>query len=130
MAIRTLVGAKDLAKHLGKVGDQVGQNFSPQLESALGNANANHMTSQMGRMSIESARNNHILPHEKGQGLFAGKSVMFGRGIREHASVGIGGNLLGNQRVLPPALQSQPYSANFQFQHTLPPNFQRFSGGK
>jgi hypothetical protein len=130
MTIRTLVGAKDLAKHLGKVGDQVGQNFSPQLESALGNANANHMTSQMGRMSIETARSNHILPHEKGQGLFAGSSVMFGRGHREHTSIAIGGNLLANQRVLPPALQSQPYSANFQFQHTLPPNFQRFSGGK
>jgi hypothetical protein len=29
------------------------------------------------------------------------------------------------QAVLPPALQSQPYSENFQFQFTLPPAFQR-----
>ena len=29
------------------------------------------------------------------------------------------------QSVLPPALQSQPYSENFQFQFTLPPAFQR-----
>jgi hypothetical protein len=29
------------------------------------------------------------------------------------------------QSVLPPALQSQPYSENFQFQFTLPPAYQR-----
>jgi hypothetical protein len=37
-----------------------------------------------------------------------------------------GGQIGGRgQSVLPPALQSQPYSENFQFQFTLPPAFQR-----
>jgi len=43
------------------------------------------------------------------------------RGIRKS------GGQLGaiGQGVLPPALQSQPYSENFQFQYTFPPAFQR-----
>jgi hypothetical protein len=37
-----------------------------------------------------------------------------------------GGQIGGRgQSVLPPALQSQPYSENFQFQFTLPPAYQR-----
>jgi hypothetical protein len=129
--VRTLVGAKDIVKHLGKVGFETGQNFSGRMDAAIGSANANHMTAEMGRAGIESARSNHLVPYDiRGEGLYAGRSVMFGRGHREHASVAVGGNLLGGKRELPPALQSQPYAANFQFQFTLPPNFQRFSGGK
>jgi len=60
----------------------------------------------------------------QGAGLYAQSS---GRGIRnikkarERASVGIHGNLLGHG--LPPALQSQPYSANFQMASRLPPAY-------
>lgn len=62
-----------------------------------------------------------------GQGLYAQGR---GRGIRsrmkgsviEKASMGIHGNLLGHG--LPPALQSQPYSSNFQMASRLPPAFQ------
>ena len=43
---------------------------------------------------------------------------------QEKGSIGIQGNLLG--AVSPPALQSQPYSSNFQFNNTLPPAFQRY----
>jgi hypothetical protein len=81
---------------------------------------------------IETARANQLLPRKmdiEGEGLYAGKSVMFGRG-REKSSVGVGGNLLANRRILPPALESQPYGANFQLQFTLPPPYQRFNGGK
>jgi hypothetical protein len=44
---------------------------------------------------------------------------------REMGSVGRQGNLLGHAQ--PPALESQPLSANFQFGHTLPPQFQKFA---
>jgi hypothetical protein len=127
LPIRTLIGAKDVAKHLGKLGNDVGENYSGRLEAALGSANANHMTSAMTGMSIEAARSNHLTA--KGEGLYAGRGVFYGRG-REKSSVGVGGNLLARTQVLPPALQSQPYAANFQFQFTLPPNYQKFSGGK
>ncbi len=41
----------------------------------------------------------------------------------EISSVGVGGSLL----TAPPALHSQPYSANYQFRHTLPVAFQNIS---
>jgi len=63
-----------------------------------------------------------------GGGLYAGGSSR-GRGIRsrmkgavERASMGIHGNLLGHG--MPPALQSQAYSSNFQMASRLPPAFQ------
>ena len=64
-----------------------------------------------------------------GQGLYAEPlASMRARGLRhsrERASIGIHGNLLGG--ALPPALIPQPYSANFRFQHTLPPAYQTFA---
>ena len=63
-----------------------------------------------------------------GQGLYAEPMAsMRARGLRhrEKGSIGIHGNLLGG--ALPPALIPQPYSANFQFQHTLPPAYQHFA---
>lgn len=61
-----------------------------------------------------------------GGGLYAQGSR--GRGLRtkargaiEKASMGIHGNLLGHG--LPPALQSQPYSSNFQMASRMPPQF-------
>jgi hypothetical protein len=64
-----------------------------------------------------------------GVGLYTGTRMM-GRGShKEVSSVGCGGNLLRGQSHLPPALMSQPYSANFQFQHTLPPAYVRHIKG-
>jgi hypothetical protein len=48
---------------------------------------------------------------------------------KNEVSVGKMGSFVGAQSHLPPALTSQPFSANFQFQHTLPPAYQRFSKG-
>lgn len=53
----------------------------------------------------------------------------FGFHKREVASIGIKGGFIGSQTHLPPALISQPFSSNFQFQHTLPPAYQKFSKG-
>jgi hypothetical protein len=43
---------------------------------------------------------------------------------RTGGNVGLNGGSIMMQN---PALQSQPYGANFQFQHTLPPQYQKFS---
>ena len=58
-----------------------------------------------------------------GEGLYAGKQ---GRGFRAGKGFRASGGQIGGKHIpaLPPALQSQPYSANFQFQHTLPPPYQ------
>jgi len=63
-----------------------------------------------------------------GRGLYA--EPMSARGLpgrrKEMSSVGIHGNLLQGTG-LPPALTPQPFSANFQFGHTLPPAYQAFA---
>lgn len=56
----------------------------------------------------------------------------FSRGYGVNTSnsiVGRGGNMLhhGMGLGLPPALQSQPYSANYQMSHFLPPHFQHYN---
>ena len=58
-----------------------------------------------------------------GEGLYAGRQ---GRGIYAGKGFRASGGQIGGKGtpVLPPALQSQPYSANFQFSHTLPPQYQ------
>jgi hypothetical protein len=67
-----------------------------------------------------------------GRGLYGGG--MYGGALshprsrnprREMGSVGRQGNLLGHSQ--PPALESQALSQNFQFGHTLPPQFQKFA---
>lgn len=57
----------------------------------------------------------------QGKGLGTG----LGTGNKKYY-MGINGGMLAH---LPPALQSQPYASNFQFQHTLPPAYQKFSRG-
>jgi hypothetical protein len=67
----------------------------------------------------------------RGQGLYLSNSS--GRGLhhrkREKASIGCGASMVASKAHLPPALISQPFSANFQFQHTLPPAYARYSKG-
>ena len=69
-------------------------------------------------------------PSGGGQGLYAQPHPMRASGLRprrrEMGSVGIHGNLL-RRTILPYALTPQPFSAKFQFGHTLPPAFQVFA---
>jgi len=39
------------------------------------------------------------------------------------------GTLLEHRSILPPALQSQPYGANFHMQNMLPPQYQKYNDG-
>lgn len=57
---------------------------------------------------------------ETARGRLAGDIASMGRFRKTGGQIGAMG-----QAVLPPALRSQPYSENFQFQFTLPPAFQR-----
>jgi len=66
------------------------------------------------------------LPSGKGMGLGTG---LYASNVRGRGIVGRGGSFVAHQTSLPPPLQSQPFGANFQFQHTLPPQYQKFSNG-
>lgn len=77
----------------------------------------------------------------EGQGLYAQSGGNLGYGLYAQSGMrGRGSCCMGNRnskdlisgkgvRVLPPALQSQPYDANFQFRHTLPPAYQMIGRG-
>lgn len=64
-----------------------------------------------------------------GRGLYAGNGLYAGRGLFAGGAVGDIGHNGGFVRQLPPALQSQPYSANFHFQFQLPPQYQEYEQG-
>ena len=93
----------------------------------IGVAGANHLANS----AIDKVAGGSGLFGEPmgGNGLYA-QPPMRARGLRtsrERASIGIHGNLMSGRGMLPPALIPQPYSANFQFQHTLPPAYQTFA---
>ena len=128
--IKTLGGARDLTKQLARLGDDVGMTFGAQLRAGLGSLEQNWMSDKMSELEFTSGRENQIIMNHLdtnnivGTGLYAGKSVMFGRGgRREVSSVGVGGTLLSNHRSLPPALQSQPLGAHFAQNAQLPPAY-------
>ena len=69
--------------------------------------------------SIKRYWNEPLEPHSRGAGRFRpSMNLMRGRG-----------SLLTQDNILPPALQSQPYGANFQFQFMLPPEYQKLNSG-
>jgi len=66
-----------------------------------------------------------LMPQEgtMGRGLGGG---LGGRLVREHGSIGRGAGMV---HYMPPALVSQPLSANFQMSHFLPVQYQKYNDG-
>jgi hypothetical protein len=91
-------------------------------------ANANGANASMTNKAIEHRIKDHyptyqelsqqpFAPFSRGYGVNTSNSIL-GRGGTMPHGVGFG---------LPPALQSQPYSANYQMSHFLPPHFQHYN---
>jgi len=58
------------------------------------------------------------------------QKMIMGEGLmnhREHGSIGLKGGMI--HPYTPQAMQSQPYGANFQMQHFLPPQYHKFNSG-
>jgi hypothetical protein len=96
--------------------------------ASLANAQANHKLAQMHNASVHGQMtqppikrywDDPLEPHSRGTGV-RNNSMNFIRGK---------GTLLPQDSVLHPALRSQPYGANFQFQHFLPPQYAKYSNG-
>lgn len=110
--LATAVGQPELAP--------LGAELGSKLGSEVGKAGSKYANKKLDGKGLSPV----------GVGLYAGSSRLMGRGShKEVSSVGCGGNLLRGQSHLPPALMSQPFSANFQFQHTLPPAYVRHIKG-
>jgi hypothetical protein len=116
IAPSTLAGQASQNELLNEMNKELGTNVGVLQRAGLANAQAHMNRSEMSKGAFEARENQ-------------GNAFGNGLGRRERGSVGRGARFVSHQTHLPPALMSQPFSANFQFQHTLPPAFQKFSKG-
>jgi hypothetical protein len=91
--------------------------------SGLGQALSSGISSRLASDAITARRS--LIPQEgtMGSGLGGG---LGGRLGREHGSIGRGAGMV---HYMPPALVSQPLSANFQMSHFLPVQYQKYNDG-
>lgn len=116
-------GALD-ADLLEKINELTGQKLGALAKSNLVQSGARTL-----RANMERVFSNGLAQIPTGSGLFAAPGggglhprhhlAHHSRKMVERSSIGASGNLLG----MPPALMSQPYSANFQFSSHLPPAY-------
>lgn len=120
----TMSGMKQVNDHLQKMEDFTGLDLAPQLKAGLGNLVANAQNAFMNKGMV--GRGNKYR-----DSFYGDNQIALGYGLkggRIHSQIGVSGNLL-DHRVLPPALQSQPFSANWGFGNQLPPQYHKFSRG-
>jgi len=130
----------DTTSPMSKLGMGISSDASHHLNQAL-NEQLGYGYGRLARAGMDNYLNskNSALMHKHGidarRGLvdaghvydaFAPHSRMNGGAI-EKSTVGLKGSML--HAFIPPALVSQPFSANFQFQHFLPVQFQHFNSG-
>ena len=125
--IKQSVAQAQLAHNLN---EHLGTNYGYLNRAGLDNAINNAKSAAMAKLGIDARYANAPLQgiHAfamQGKGM-APPSRMVG-GQLERGSIGRGGGMLSS--YTPPALVSQPFSANFQFQHFLPPQYQHFNSG-
>jgi len=103
----------------------LGSNYGYLARAGLDNAINSNKSSALARMGIDARYRN--APQQIPVGLVGPHSRMVGGTVVEKSTVGLKGSML--HAFTPPALVSQPFSANFQFQHFLPPQYQHFNSG-
>ena len=125
--IKQSVAQAQLANNLN---EHLGTNYGYLNRAGLDNAINNAKSAAMAKLGIDAR-----FANAPRQGIHA--FAMQGKGMPppsrmvggqlERGSIGRGGGMLSS--YTPPALVSQPFSANFQFQHFLPPQYQHFNAG-
>jgi len=117
IAPHTLQGQAEHNELLNEINKDLGTKAGVLGQANLENSIAHMRRARMNKNAVETSRDEN--------------STMSGgfRHRREVSSIGNGSSFVSHQTHLPPALLSQPFSANFQFQHFLPPAYQKFSKG-
>jgi hypothetical protein len=110
-----------LADHLNH---RLGTNYGYLARAGIDNAINSNISAGMAKHGINSRYG--LAPSVTNLGLLGPQSRMTGGQI-EKATIGLKGGMMSS--YTPPALVSQPFSANFQFQHFLPPQYQHFNTG-
>lgn len=117
--VRSIAEQAVKAKLNERLNQELGTNYDYMNRAGLENA----MLSSIGsRLNDESIMARQALSPDQ-------RIEMYGsglRGRREHGSIGRGAGMV---MYMPPALKSQPLSANFQMSHFLPPQYQRLNSG-
>lgn len=88
----------------------LGTNYGYLKRAGLDNAIQSAKSAAMNKMGIDAR-------------MMQSPRIMGGQ--IERASIGRNGGMISS--YTPPALVSQPFSANYQFQHFLPPQYQQFN---
>lgn len=105
-----------------------GMNVHDALKLAnLATAQANHQLAKIHNHAVHGMitqppirgyYNGNLDPPSRGSGINRHHNLIRGRG-----------SLLSQDNILPPALQSQPYGANFHMQFFLPPEYKKYNDG-
>lgn len=129
--VRSLAEQAVKARMNEKLNEHLGTNYDYMSRAGLENAMAQKANAELNKASVIPR---FIQPPSSrgategmglGTGLYA--SGRSGGRIRDRSIMGRGN--LNSEMYYPPALASQPLGANFQFQHFLPPAYQRFNSG-
>ena len=102
----------------------LGANYGYMARAGLDNAINGAKSAVMAKHGINSRYN--LAPMQSIDNISGPPSRMVG-GALEKSTVGLKGGMVHG--FVPPALVSQPFSANFQMQHFLPPQYQHFNSG-
>ena len=115
-----------------KLNERLGTNYDYMSRAGIENAVAQQAAAELNKATIlprfqnDAEMDDYTMRLVRGgSGLYAGGAI--GRYRTMDRSVMGRGNV-SSGAYIPPALVSQPLSANFQFQHFLPPAYQKFSG--
>ena len=120
--------------------------MTDQLNNALGtnmdylrNANLQNAIAQsaQGQLNASSTIAKQYVPQVQTTSFnIPPPPVIYGEGMhhyshhmRQHAITGRGGGMLASSSYTSPALASQPFGANFQFKHFMPPQYQSLIHG-
>jgi hypothetical protein len=118
----------DRAKLAQTLNDHLDTNYDYMGRAGIDNAIQMGKQAAMSKMGINARKalsgmlNSDDHEHEPPSRMY-----IKGGSLSERSTTGLNGGML--HTFVPPALISQPFSANFQMQHFLPPQFQHFEQG-
>jgi len=110
---RTMAGVAEQSQLFSEMNQHLGTKFGVLQKATMGSAYAGIQQASNDIETIDNRTSDQVF----GTGMYNSR--------REGGTIGKNGGFVMDQ---PPALQSQPYGANFQFSKTLPVAYQRFSG--
>jgi hypothetical protein len=145
-AATSLAGQMAKQEALNQLSLQTGEKYNPVGQANLMTAVANQDSAKLKTAMINDLTNSTIplsstpakpivrydkIGNVTPDGMYDINGYLItGQGIhrrREVSSIGRFGGFVGANQRIPQALQSQPFSANFQFKRTLPPQYAKFT---